>query len=111
MRSSAGEAWARFLDELEGRAAALSEALSRCGKLVEFGGGRAVVRLSGLKAADRAMVQDARNQKLCTKVFSDLMGERVELRLEDSAAVRPGDQDAFTSRVASLFDGKVEDDR
>ena len=109
VRSSKGEAWKRFLEELELAAPGLASVLEQHGKLVELAGGRAVVRFQKLRQADRPLVQDPRNQKLCCRVLSELLGEAVEVRLEDASEQRPGDQDDFTRKVADLFDGRIED--
>jgi DNA polymerase-3 subunit gamma/tau len=106
VRSSKGEAWKRFIQDLTDRAPALGGILGANGKLLELSDGRAIVRFEKLRQADQPLVQDARNQKLCSRVFSDLMGEPVEVRLEDGSAISPGDKDPFTRRVR---EGRIED--
>jgi hypothetical protein len=109
VRSSKGEAWTRFLEELDGSAAALAAVLRTSGTLLELDAGRAVVRLQKLRQADRPLVRDARNQKLCCRIFSELLGEPVDVRLEDASELRPGQEDEFTRKVTELFDGRVEE--
>jgi len=109
VRSSRSEAWARFLAALREQAASLAEVLEGHGRLVELGQGRAVVRFGHLREADRPLVVEKRNQRLCSKVFSEILGERVEVRLEDGAEVPPGRRDRFTREVADLFGGRIEE--
>ncbi len=109
VRSSTAEAWASFLDRLAERAGALAEVLGKSGKLVELGGGRATVRFDHLRQADRPLITDARNQKLCSRIMTEVMGEPTEVRLEDGSSVKPGESDPFTQTVAELFDGRYED--
>ena len=109
VRSSTAEAWAKFLDGLAERAGALAEVLGKNGKLVELGSGRATVRFDHLRQADRPLITDARNQKLCTRVMTEVMGAPTEVRLEDGSSVKPGESDPFTQTVAELFGGRYED--
>ncbi len=109
VRSSKGEAWKRFVEELGEKAPALAQVLEGQGKLLELGDGRAIIRFQKLRQADRPLIQDGRNLKLCCRVFSEIMGEAIEVRLEDGSELRPGKEDTFTSDVASLFDGRIED--
>jgi len=108
-RSSTSEAWTLFLAQLASAAPSLAEVLERGGRLVEIGPGRALVRCDGLGDAERALIADARNRRRCAQVFSSLLGEQVELRIEDGAEVRPGVQDPYTRSVADLFGGRIED--
>jgi DNA polymerase-3 subunit gamma/tau len=109
VRSSQTEAWSRFLEELGARAGALATVLREQGRLVELGQQRAVVRFDRLRQADRPLIRDARNLKLCARVMSELLGREVEIRLEDGSELRPGAQDPFTKTVAETFQGRVED--
>jgi len=109
LRSSKGEAWKRFLQELGERAASLAELLGRHGRLLELGEGRALVRCEHLRQADRPLIQDPRNLKLCAQVLSDLLGEPVEVQLEDGADLRSGNEDAFTREVRDLFGGQIQE--
>ena len=88
----------------------MADVLAARGKLVEHVPGRAVVKLARLLDPERELVKDARNQKTCSRVFSELAGEAVEVVLEDAAATRPGKQDPYTQKVADLFGGRIEDE-
>lgn len=109
VRSSKGEAWKRFVEDLKERSESLGSVLGQHGQLIELSAGRALIRFQKLRQADRPLIQDARNLKLCSRIFSELMGEPIEVRLEDGADLRPGKQDEFTRNVADLFDGRIED--
>lgn len=109
VRSSQTEAWSRFLEELQGRAAALAEVIQGQGRLVDLGQEVAVVRFDRLRQADRPLIEDARNQRLCSQVLAKLLGRPMEVRFEDGASVRPGAEDEFTRKVAETFNGRVED--
>jgi len=109
VRSSQAEAWARFLEELADRAPSLARVVGEQGRLVDLGQERAVVRFDRLRQADRPLIQDARNQKLCSAVMGKLLGRPMEVRLEDGAELRPGAEDPFTRQVAETFRGRVED--
>lgn len=109
LRSSSAETWRGFLDALAQSAPSLSEVLARSGRLVELGGGRAVVRLENLRAVDGGLIGDPRNQRRCSQALSSLLGEPYEVELVDSAGLRPGRDDPFTREVADLFGGRIED--
>ncbi len=109
VRSSKGEAWKRFVEELTDKAPSLGQIFGSHGKLLELADGRAIVRFAKLRQADQPLIHDARNQKLCSRVFSDLMGEAVEVRLEDGSQISPGESDSFTRQVRETFDGRIED--
>lgn len=111
VRSSATDAWTQFLSELAQRAPSLADVVSRRGQLYELAAGRAVVRLVNLNEGEGTLVQDGRNQKLCAKVFSEILGQPTEVRLEDAATIRPGRMDAFTQEVSERFGGRIEDQR
>ena len=109
VRSSRGEAWKRFIEELRTSASALADVLENHGTLIELRDGRAVVRFQKLRQSDQPLIHDARNLKLCSRVFSGIMGEPIAVDLEDGSTMRPGAQDDFTRDVADLFDGRIED--
>ncbi|MCL4137238.1 UNVERIFIED_CONTAM: hypothetical protein GTU68_019543 [Idotea baltica] len=109
VRSSKGEAWNRFVEELTDKAPSLGQIFGSHGKLLELSNGRAIVRFAKMRQADRPLIHDARNQKLCSRVFSELMGEPVEVKLEDGSEISPGDSDSFTRQVRETFDGRIED--
>jgi len=104
------ELWTTFVDALRARAPSVAEVLGSRGKLVEHVPGRAVVKLSRLSDAERALVGDTRNARTCSRVFSEVAGEGVEVVLEDASSTRPGSKDPYTQKVADLFSGRIEDD-
>ena len=101
----------RFIELLTERAPSLAEVISKRGQLYELAPGRAVVRLTNLMQNEAPLALDPRNQKLCAKVFSEVLDQPTEVRLEDSATIKPGIQDAFTQEVAERFGGRIEDQR
>jgi DNA polymerase-3 subunit gamma/tau len=105
------ELWTTFIEALRASVPSVAEVLSSRGKLVEHVPGRAVVQLSRLADSERALVQDARNAKTCSRVFSEVAGDPVEVVLEDNASTRPGSKDPYTQKVADLFSGRIEDER
>ncbi|MFT7486352.1 MAG: hypothetical protein ACI9F9_002207, partial [Candidatus Paceibacteria bacterium] len=108
VHSSKVEAWKRFLEDVGDKAPALSNVLAQYGKLLELNGGRATIRFEKMREADRPLIMDARNQRLCSKVFSDLMQESVTVLFEDGERVTPGESDAFTAQVRKTFNGRIE---
>jgi hypothetical protein len=108
VHSSNKEAWERFLELLTESAGALSEVLASHGKLVELSSDRAVVRFEKLRQADRPLIEDSRNRKLCSRVFSKLLDANIEVRLEDASNLPSGTEDEFTQSVKGLFGGRLE---
>jgi len=108
-RSSSTEAWAAFLEDLEGSAQALAEVLRRKTRLVSLEEGRAVVRATELLEEEKALLEDKRNQRTLSKVFSSVLGRELDVEIEDSDMIRPGADDPYTKQVADLFDGQIED--
>jgi len=108
VQSSTAEAWARFLQELAGKARSLAQVFEEHGKLIELSEERAVVHFQHLRRADQPLIEDSRNQALCSRVFSGVMGRKIEVSLEDGSRIRPGNQDEFTKEVADLFGGRIE---
>ena len=108
-RSSATEAWAAFLEDLEVSAQALGEVLRRKTRLVSLEEGRAVVRATELLDEEKTLLEDKRNQRTLSKVFSTVLGRELAVEVEDSDMIRPGAEDPYTQQVADLFDGQIED--
>ncbi len=109
-RSSAAEAWSSFLVELKQRAASMAEALERSGELVDFTPERVVIRIGRLRESDRPIVLERRNQQICQRVFSGLLGGDVEVRIETAEQTRGGNaDDDFTNTVKNVFEGRLED--
>lgn len=109
-RTSAGEAWSSFLAELKGRAASMAEALERSGELVDFTPERVVIRIGRLRESDRPIVLERRNQQVCQRVFSALLGGDVDVRIETAEQTRGGGaDDDFTNTVKNVFEGRLED--
>ena len=107
--NSRAEAWEQFLLALGARASGLADSLTRRGRLMVLDQARAVIRLAGMQDSDRLMLEDARNRRLAALIFSELMGRELTLDFEDADVARPGQSDAFTSEVAGLFEGRIED--
>jgi len=111
VRSSGMEAWKRFLAQISETTPALGDLLERRGKLLEYEAGRAVIELSGLRDQERVLVADRRNQRACSRAFGNVVGEPIEVTLQDGAATRPGKDDPYTQQVADLFGGRIEDEK
>jgi hypothetical protein len=103
------DAWARFLETLNESSSSLAEALRARGKLADYGNGRALVQLSNLREGERALVADARNQKIASTAFTRAVGSVVQVVFEDQSAVRV-QKDPYTKKIAEMFDGRIEDD-
>jgi DNA polymerase-3 subunit gamma/tau len=106
--NSTADAWAGFLVELKQRAGGLGELIERRGSLVQYGSGKAVVRLEKLASDEKAMISASRNRKLCSVAFEAAVGKPVDVDLQDSSTAAPGQQDAFTAGVKELFKGRIE---
>ncbi|MBL8857895.1 MAG: DNA polymerase III subunit gamma/tau [Planctomycetes bacterium] len=103
------DAWARFLEQLGTASTALAEALRLRGKLADLANGRALVQLSNLREAERALIFDARNQKAAANTLSKVVGTPIQVVFEDQSAVR-AHKDEYTTKIAELFDGRIEDE-
>ena len=103
------DAWARFLEQLAVSSTSLAEALRLRGKLADLANGRALVQLSNLRDAERALVLDPRNQKAASSTLSKVVGSSVIVVFEDQSAVR-AQKDEYTTKIAELFDGRIEDE-
>ncbi len=108
-RSSATEAWTAFLEDLEGSAPALGEVIRRKTRLVSLEDTRAVLRATKLLDDEKALLEDKRNQRTLSKVFSTVLGRELTIEIEDADSIRPGAEDPYTKQVADLFDGQIED--
>ena len=107
--SSVADAWSGFMVELEAASPSLFEVISRRGRLAEFQGGRATVKLSKLQDEERLLIESRRNQRTCSRAFTTAIGREVEVVFEDAATARPGGDDPFTQEVKDLFQGRIED--
>lgn len=87
----------------------LAKILHTRGKLASIGNSRAVVQLSGLTDAERTILEDSRNRKQAQRCLVEVLGEGFEWTFEDRARTRPGSEDPFTSAVADLFQGRIEE--
>jgi DNA polymerase-3 subunit gamma/tau len=103
------DAWARFLETLAETSSSLADTLRARGKLADLANGRAVVQLSNLREHERVQVHDARSQRAASTAFGKALGAPVTVVLEDQSQVR-AQKDAYTQKVAELFDGRIEDE-
>jgi len=107
--TSAADAWAGFLAELAETSPSLHEVVTRRGRLEALAGERAVVKLTGLAEDERVLLAERRNQRTCSRAFSQALGREIEVALEDAGRQRPGADDPFTREVAQLFEGRIEE--
>jgi DNA polymerase III subunit gamma/tau len=107
--SSVADAWAGFLAELASASSSLHEVIERRGRLAEYQGGRATIKLSGLHENERLLMDERRNQRTCSRAFGVAVGREVEVVFEDTATARHGSKDPFTTEVSDLFQGRIED--
>lgn len=107
--NSRAETWEQLLIALGQRAVGLGDVMSRRGKLVILDESRAVVRFAGLHDGDRLVLQEERNRRLASRILSEMLGRELMLEFEDADVARPGAKDTFTSEVASLFQGRIEE--
>ncbi len=103
------DAWERFLEALAKTSSSLSDTLRARGKLTDLSNGRALVQLSNLRETERAAISDPHNQRQCHTAFGAVLGTPVQVVLEDQSIARKA-RDAYTGKVAELFQGRVEDD-
>jgi hypothetical protein len=99
----------RFLETLAESSSSLADTFRARGKLADLAGGRAVVQLSNLREHERAQVHDARSQRAASAAFTKALGAPCTVVLEDQTQVR-AQKDAYTAKVAELFDGRIEDE-
>ena len=107
--TSAADAWAGFLAELAETSPSLHAVVSRRGRLEALSAEGAVVKLTGLAEEERILLAERRNQRTCSRAFSQALGREVEVALEDAGRQRPGAEDPFTREVAQLFEGRIEE--
>ncbi|MCZ6598607.1 MAG: DNA polymerase III subunit gamma/tau [Planctomycetota bacterium] len=113
--------WSAVLDELDRSHGGLAELLRAKGRL-ELTASEAIVRVDVAGEAERRMAEDRRNRAAVTKAILKLAERPVEVRFElgDGARMQapaagsepPAEEsraDAFTTEVADLFDGVIED--
>lgn len=111
------EAWPRLLTALEDRHASLADLLRRHGTLVATPEG-AEIRLGELEEPDASLVGDKRNRKAIERALSAIVGRELAVQIQVGAAgeSRRAPQapaaappDPFTTKVAELFEGRVEE--
>ena len=107
--NSVSDAWQGFLAELEVASASLQDVIQRRGRLAEFQGGQATIKMTGMQEEERVLVQSKRNVRTCSRAFSKALGREIEVVFEDTVSTRPGTEDPFTTEVKDLFQGRIED--
>ncbi len=107
------EIWNRLLASLDADARTMGEILRAHGRLESCDAGRAVVRLSGMREDERAVVTESRNGRSVSAALSNVLGRKVEVFLQASepvvAAKRP--TDLFTQKVADSFGGRIVEEK
>jgi DNA polymerase-3 subunit gamma/tau len=105
------ETWDAVLAELRDRAPSLAEVLERSGSMVALSReeGRAVIQFGRLSEADLLLIRDGRNGRVCADALSSVVGQPVEVTLEDPAGATPGAEDLFTARVARELGGQIQE--
>ncbi len=116
-RERSDDPWTRFLDDVAGNARSLADTLRARGRYEGESGGRATIRLSGLKDDERSIVAAPRNARACSTALSRVLGRSVEvtLQIDDAQAAKPPlsggrAKDAFTEEVQDLFEARIEED-
>jgi len=107
--ASAPDVWKSLLAALDADARTLADILRARGKLESCAGGRAIVRLAGLKDDERAIVAESRNARAVSAALTRVCGRPVEAQLLTSevvAAAKPS-KDLFTQKVAESFGGRI----
>ena len=107
--NSVADAWRGFLEALEGLAPSLHAVVAKRGRLAEFQGGAATIKLRALLDEERLLLESKRNQKTCSRAFTQAMGRKIEVAFDDASAARPGADDPFTEEVRDLFQGRIEE--
>ncbi|MBI5365353.1 MAG: hypothetical protein HZA53_19405, partial [Planctomycetes bacterium] len=69
-----------------------------------------VVRFAGVRPDERTLLGEARNKRACAQAFARVLGREVEVRFADAEPPARAPQDAFTSKVNELVQGRIEDD-
>ncbi|MHC4893141.1 MAG: hypothetical protein ACYTFV_07190 [Planctomycetota bacterium] len=71
------------------------------------------MRLRKLEPADLALVTDERNRRVMGKALARVVGRELELEIESGVPEPRGEEpeplDPFTTKVADLFEGRVEE--
>ena len=101
--------WESFLARLAAEHPQLAELFERRGQLLDISEDRAHVQVKQLRADERTLFVAQDTHARCLAAFEAVLGARVTLVLEDIAQRQPGADDAFTSNVAGLFGGHIED--
>lgn len=111
------EAWPRLLTALEDRHASLADLLRRHGSLAATPEG-AEIRLGKLEEPDASLVGDKRNRKAIERALSAIVGRELAVQIQIGAAGESrrtpeapaaAPPDPFTTKVAELFEGRVEE--
>ena len=107
---SLGDLWQKLVAKLESEARSMGEILRARGKLESCSGGRATIRLTGLRPDEQALVGEARNARKVSAAATELLGEACEVRLEvaGSASTVPArSADLFTQKIVDSFGGRI----
>ncbi|MEO0649655.1 MAG: DNA polymerase III subunit gamma/tau [Planctomycetota bacterium] len=107
------EVWPRLLASLSERHASIADVLRREGRLEKTPGG-ARIRFGKLTNDDARLVADKRNRRAVERALSTVIGREIALEMGAEASPPPAPveelpPDAFTTKVADLFEGRVED--
>jgi DNA polymerase-3 subunit gamma/tau len=103
------DTWDRLLAALDGEVRTIGEILRAHGRLEGPASGRAVIRLSGLRQDERALVCEPRNTRIVSVALTKIFGHPVEasLQVAEAPAGKRTDADLFTQGVAATFEGKI----
>ena len=107
--NSVADAWAGFLVELQAASGSVHDVIERRGRLAEFRGEQATIKLANLLEDERLIIGSKHNQRTCSKAFSKALGREITVLFEDTDTSRPGAEDLFTQEVRDLFQGRIED--
>jgi DNA polymerase-3 subunit gamma/tau len=105
-----GDLWQKLVGKLESEARSMGEILRSRGKLESVSGGRATIRLTGLRPDEQALVGEARNARKVSAAATEVLGEACEVRLEvtGSASAAPArSADLFTQKIVDSFGGRI----
>ncbi len=107
---SLGDLWQKLVGKLESEARSMGEILRSRGKLESLSGGRATIRLTGLRPDEQALVGEVRNARKVSAAATEVLGEACEVRLEvaGSASAAPArSADLFTQKIVDSFGGRI----
>jgi len=110
---SLGDLWQKLVAKLESEARSMGEILRARGKLESVSGGRATIRLTGLRPDEQALLGEARNARKVSAAATELLGEACEVRLEVAGSASPAparSADLFTQRIVDSFGGRIVED-